>query len=277
MDSPYDRPSDEELRLFLERIERRLEEEPPALSPAAHREQVAALLRQSGESSFYETLSIAPTATALEVHEAYDRVARLVHPRNAGRLGLDGREGVLEVLFERVTAVYLTLSQPDRRKRYDRELGPDLWKAVGAPAAGQRKEEARDVARRYYERAMELAVADEYHFAIELAQQALHIDPRPEYHALLGRLQARNPLWLRSAAENLRRALDMGARDVELPAVLQSVIDRLDAGEAEAAPGIAARPKRDDPEVRVLDPDASGEIELPLPGEGASKSRRRKK
>jgi curved DNA-binding protein CbpA len=278
MDSPYDRPSDEELRLFLERIERRLEEEPPALSPAAHREQVAALLRQSGESSFYEMLSLLPTATVLEVHEAYDRVARLVHPQNARRLGLEGREGVLEVLFERVTAVYLTLSQPDRRKRYDRDLGPDLWKAAGAPAAGQRKEEAREVARRYYERAMELAVADDYYFAIELAQQAVRIDPRPEYHALLGRLQARNPLWLRSAAENLRKALDMGARDVELPAVLQSVIDRLEAGEAAAAAGTAAPGrKRDDPEVRVLDPDATGEIDLPLPGEGAPRSRRRKK
>jgi len=267
MDSPYDRPSDEELRLFLERIERRLEEEPPALSPVAHREQVAALLRQSGEATFYEMLSIAPTAAALEVHEAYDRVARLVHPGNARRLGLEGREGVLEVLFERVTAVYLTLSHPDRRKRYDRELGPDLWKAAGAPAAGQRKEEARDVARRYYERAMELAAAEDHYSALELAQQAVRTAPRPEYHALLGRLQARNPLWLRIAAENLRKAMDMGARDVEISAVLQSVLDRLEAGEAAAPAGPGKGKKR----------EAAGEIDVPLPGEAKTRSRGRKK
>jgi curved DNA-binding protein CbpA len=277
MDSPYDRPSEEELRIFLERIARRLEEERPNLSPTAHREQVAGLLRQSGEASFYQMLSLAPTAAALEIHEAYDRTARLVHPRNAQRLGLEGREAVLEVLFEQVTQAYLTLSQPDRRKRYDRELGPALWTSAAPPAPGQRKEEARSMARRYYERAMELAVTDDYHFAIELAQQAVQIDPRPEHYALLGRLQAKNPRWLRNAAENLRRALDMGARDVELPAVLDSVLDRLAAGEAEAETGTWARTHRDAPEVRVLDPDATGEIDLPLPGEGKPKSRGRKK
>jgi hypothetical protein len=275
MDSPYDRPSEEELRIFLDRIARRLEEEPPDLSPTAQRELVADLLRQGGEASFYQRLAVAPTATALEVHEAYDRVARLVHPRNARRLGLEGREGVLEVLFEEVTQAYLTLSHPERRKRYDRELGPALWKSAHL-AAGQRKEEARTLARRYCERAMELAATDEYHFAIELAQQAVQIDARPEYFALLGRLQAKNPRWLRDAARNLRRALDLGARDVELPAVLDHVLDRLAAGEAEAADA-GKRPKQEAPEVRVLDPDATGEIDLPLPGESKRRSRGRKK
>jgi curved DNA-binding protein CbpA len=272
MESPYDRPSDEELRLFQERIARRLKEEPLDLSPALHRERVATLLRQMGEASFYQMLSVAPTASAQEIYEAYDRTVRLVHPQNARRLGLVGRESVLEVLFERVTGAYLTLSQPDRRKRYDRELGPALWAGAGAPPAGQRKQETRAVARRYYERALELGVREDHYPAIELMLQAIEIDPRPEYYALLGKLEAKNPRWLRRAAENLRRAIDMGSPDSELPLALDHVLDRIAAGEAD---GPQPRLKQPVPEVRVLDPDSTGEIDLPLPGEG--KPRKRKK
>lgn len=243
-----DRPSDEELRLFLERIAHRLAEQPLELSPTPHRERVAGLLRQAGEASFYQILSVSPTATVLEIHESYERTARLVHPQNARRLGLEGREGVLEMLFERATQAYLTLSQPDRRKRYDRELSPEAWAAASAPAGKERKDEARTMARRYYERAVELVVTDDYFFAVELAQQAVRLDPRPEYHALLGRLQAKNQRWLRSASENLQKALEMGARDAELSAILEQVREQLEEPQ---------------------------EIDLPLPDE-KPKSRRKK-
>jgi curved DNA-binding protein CbpA len=267
MSNPNDRPSDEELRLFLERIARRLAEQPVGLDAPAHREKVAALLRKSGEASFYQMLGLQPTASALEVHEAYERTARLLHPSHARHLDLEGRQAVLEVLFERVTQAYLTLSQPDRRKRYDSELGPEAWAAAITPAGSQRQEEARDVARRYFERAVELTVTDDYYFAVELAQQAVRLDPRPEYHALLGRLQAKNHRWLRSASENLQTALDLGSKDAELPVILDRVREQLASGLA-AAP----EPRRkglEDPEVEVLDP----EIDVPLPG---GKSRRKK-
>ena len=261
MSSPNDRPSDEELRLFLERIAHRLSEQPVGLDAPTHREKVAALLRKSGEASFYQMLAIPPTASPLEVHEAYERTARLVHPSHAGRLGLEGRAAVLEVLFERVTLAYLTLSQPERRKRYDRELGPEAWAASITPGGSQRQEEARDVARRYFERAVELTVSDDYYFAVELAQQAARLDSRPEYHALLGRLQAKNHRWLRSAAENLQKALDLGSMDAELPVILERVREQLVSGVA--APPDPRRKGPGDPEVQVLDP---GEIDVPLPG-----------
>ena len=248
-----DRPSDEEIRLFLERIAHRLAEQPLDLGATSHREQVAGLLRQAGEASFYQILSLPPTATVLEIHESYERTARLVHPQNARRLGLLGREGVLEMLFERATQAYLTLSQPERRKQYDRELSPEAWAAALASAGRERKDEARTMARQYYERAVELVVTDDYHFALELAQQAVHIDPRPEYHALLGKLQAKNQRWLRSASENLQKAMDLGSRDVELPVILERVRDQLAEG-------------------------AEREIDVPLPeGKGKGKEKRKKK
>ena len=261
MDSEVPRLSEEELRLFTTKVARRLSERPLDLDPASHRERVAGLLRQAGEASFYQLLGIVPTAATQEVHEAYDQIARLVHPVNALRLGLVGREGVLEMLFERITHAYLTLFQPDRRKAYDRELSPKAWSAAWAPAQGRRREEIRDIAQGFYERAAALAEAEDFHFAIELLQQAVRADPRPEFYILLGRLQAKNPRWLRAAGENLRRALELGARDPELPAALQEVQERLQSGEAlkqestsdTASPAARAR-RRDSPEVEFLYP-----------------------
>jgi curved DNA-binding protein CbpA len=261
MESDVPRLSEEELQLFSAKIAGRLSERPLDLDPASHRERVAGLLRQAGEASFYQLLGIAPTAATQEVHEAYDQIARLVHPVNAARLGLVGREAVLEMLFERITHAYLTLFQPDRRKAYDRELSPQAWSAAWAPAQGRRREEVREIAQSFYERASALAEAEDFHFAIELLQQAVRADPKPEFYTLLGKLQAKNPRWLRAAGESLRRAMELGAKDPELPAALQEIQERLQSGEAlqQEATSAAASPaaraaKHDAPEVEFLDP-----------------------
>lgn len=264
MDSITPRPTQEELRLFSERIERRLADCPLDLDPSSHQQRVAGLLRQAGDASFYQLLDLVPTATAQEVHEAYEQIARLVHPANARSLGLVGREGVLEMLFERITQGYLTLSQPERRKAYDRELTPGVWSAAWSPKQGQRRDEAKALAQQYYERALMLTAADEIHFAIELLQQAVRSDDsRSDIHALLGKLQAKNPRWLRASSENLQRAITLGSKDPELPAALDEVLQRLHSGEA-LKPVSAADSfrRREVPEVEVLDPE---EFEVPLP------------
>jgi curved DNA-binding protein CbpA len=276
MHNAVQRPSAEELRLFSEKIARRLSGRPLDLDPVSHKRRVAEMLRQAGEVSFYQFLGVVPTATAQEVHEAYDQIARLVHPLNAGRLGLAGREGVLELLFEQVTHAYLTLFQPERRKAYDRELAPGAWAASWSLPAQQRREEISSTAQGYYQRAVDLAANEELHFAIELLLQAVRIDPRPEYYALLGKLQARNPRWLPAAAESLRQAMKLGSKDEELPAALDQILQRIEAGEAsasepagEAPPktisGSAKAKKQGLPEVEVLDPDGDFDVVRPKP------------
>src|SRR3954447_6610125 len=258
-------PTEEELRAFSERIARRLAESPLSdLDAGFHQKRVAGLLRRVGEASFYQILDLPPTATAQEIHEAYDQMARLVHPANALRLGLQGREGVLEMLFERLTQAYLNLSQPERRKSYDRELSMQLWTAK--PAPDQRRDEVREVADRYHKRALELIAKDEFYLAIELLREAVRISPQAELYALLGRLQAKKPRWLRAAAESLQRAVVLGSRDADLPAALQDVQQRLAAGEWRATDpttgtsSIAARGGKRDawedaPDVEVFDPE----------------------
>jgi hypothetical protein len=54
--------------------------------------KLIALVREMGEATFYEILGIDAVASALQLHEGFERTARLVHPDNASRLGYSGRD-----------------------------------------------------------------------------------------------------------------------------------------------------------------------------------------
>jgi hypothetical protein len=228
--------SAQELVLFSERIGRSLAERSLEVGVTEHRERVAAMVREVGGSTFYQILGVGPTASPEKVHEGYERVARLVHPSHAPYLGLEGREGVLEVLFERATAAYVTLSHPGKRRDYDREIGPAGWPEE-ATRGKSRAEENRDRARGYFNRAMAFAAKEEFHFAIELLREAVRIDPQAKYYVLLGDLQTRNQNWLRHAADSYARALEIGGPDAQVEEAMARVHKTL----ADIAAGIAPR------------------------------------
>jgi curved DNA-binding protein CbpA len=227
--------SSHELGLFSERIGRSLGERPLEVDTAEHRERVAALVREVGGATFYQLLGVGPTASPEQVHEGYERVARLVHPSHAPYLGLEGREDVLEVLFERATAAYVTLSHPGKRRDYDREIGPTGWPDSGSQKS--RAEENRDRARGYFNRATFYAAKEDFHFAIELLREASRIDPQAKYFVLLGDLQTRNQHWLRHAADSYARALEIGGPDPQVEEAMARVRQRI----ADIAAGIAPR------------------------------------
>lgn len=234
--------TDEEYRLFSDRVGRGLKERPLVVLPKEHREQVADLLRQLGEATHYHLLGIDPGSGAREVHEAYDRVARLVHPHNARRLGLEGREGVLQLLFERATLAYLTLSDMERRKAYDREAGPARWTALRTSQAA--KASNQEEARRCLEQARSLAEAEDFHSAIELLRTAVLLAPSHESVSLLGLLLAKNPQWSDEAIEMLERAEEMGTADPAVPEVLRELRETLKARPAESGRPAQAIPFR---------------------------------
>lgn len=241
---PLPRLTEEELRLFSERISRSLAETPQNLAVEAHRERIALLVREMGEATYYELLGIDPTASALEVHEGYERAARLAHPDNAARLGFTGREGALQVLFEQATAAYLTLSAIDQRKRYDRELGPRLWQPRQTAPTRSRAEEAQ----RLFERARAFAAAEQVHLAVELLREAIRTSPKAEFLALLGTLEAKNPHWLRAAEQHLDKAIGLGSKAPGLAEALQGVREKL----ARLAAGQPFEADGEDQEVQVV-------------------------
>lgn len=199
----------EVMRRLSTRVESELEARPLELDPAEHRESLRRLLAESGGLTHYELLGLTEDARNEEVHAAYDRLARLVHPYHARRIALQGREPALWLLFERATDAYLTLSDPNLRRRYDRKVGT----REPQPSPEARRREAQRLAESYYRRSALLLDEEDYHFAVELLKQAVLADPRPEYYARLAEAQAKNPNWLRQAVDSYHKALELGYPD----------------------------------------------------------------
>src|ERR1044072_6763993 len=102
-----------------ERIREDLDESPPTRDSGILRREIAELLPRAGAVGLYEDLGISVGATTGEVTAAFIDLGRRVHPSLAGWVDLP--EGVLRLLFEHAAHAYLVLSDPVRRKDYDRE------------------------------------------------------------------------------------------------------------------------------------------------------------
>jgi len=217
--------SAERLARFRQRIEDSLEERPQELSVEAHRQRIAELLTDLGARNFFELLGVGPMTEEAQIHRAYTKLARVVHPVHAPLLSMEGREQALEVLFERATEAYLTLSDRDLRARYERELAATGWRpeAVSDEARG---EERRGEARRQFLIAEHLAADGQYHDAVQLLEQVVRLDPQGKYLALLGRCLGRNPHWTREAINRYAEAVRLEPRVAEYRRELGLLFER---------------------------------------------------
>lgn len=218
--------SDEIIRKFGDRIALSLEQEPLEMSPSSHRELLRDLLSRLGEMNFFELLRIDLGSTADEIQEAFVELGRIVHPGHSTHLGLRGKEAGLQMLFEKATEAYLTLSDPERSRLYCLEVGPvTSTRRVSYDSKVRRVEEA-DSARHNFNIAKGLVWQQQLHSAIQLLEQAVKIDPQPEYYALLGQCQAENPNWVEKAIQSYHHAARLRPEDPELRAALGELLER---------------------------------------------------
>jgi tetratricopeptide (TPR) repeat protein len=135
------------------------------------------------------------------------------------------------MLFEAATEAYLVLSHPDRRRAYDRDLTPEVG---NPPATEDRRREKAAIALDMYNRAKRLVMTHEFQGVIELMQQAVQLDPKAEYYALLGQVQRRNPQWKGGAVASFRDAVRCRPDDANLrfsfAQILEEMGDRRQAG-----------------------------------------------
>jgi curved DNA-binding protein CbpA len=198
-----------------DRIRQELVRKPIELDTEEHRRQLKDLLQRLGELNHFELLGLSPGADGEAIHDAYMRLARLVHPAHSRRLGLAGRGG-LELLFERATEAYLTLSDPDRARAYLTRFGATPVTEQVQPSATERRAELRDMAAEKFRLATKYAGREEYFSAVQLLEQAVEIDPQPQYYALLGQCQENNPKWLDRALASYSQAVQLSRADPEL-------------------------------------------------------------
>jgi len=225
----------EVLERFKERIAASLEERPLSIAAAEHGRRLRDMLARAGGQNHFELLGVSWGANDEAVVVAYERLARLTHPRHAQSLGMR-ISGPLDVLFERLTEAYLALNDKQRRRDYlaGLELPPKETAGESGPQEARRGERSR-LARDAYRNALSLAAQADYFFAISLLEQAVALDPRSEYLVLLARCQAQNPQWLARAVASLQRAIELEPDSAELHCTLGELHERAgEAGEARA-------------------------------------------
>ena len=211
---------------FGERIRQELVRKPLELGTEEHRRQLKDLLQKLGELNHYELLGLGLGAESEAIHDAYMRVARLVHPAHSRRLGLAG-EGGLELLFERATEAYLTLSDPERTRSYLDRVGGAEVSEQHLPSAAERREELRRLAAEKFRLATSFAAREDYFSAVQLLEQAVEVDPRPQYFALLGDCQVNNPRWTQRALDSYSQAVQLSRADPELRTKLGDCYEKL--------------------------------------------------
>ncbi|MEP0774704.1 MAG: DnaJ domain-containing protein [Acidobacteriota bacterium] len=189
----------------------------------------------------YEILGVKPDATAEELRAAFRRQARELHPdRFVGEARVRA-----EQRFQRVTEAYNTLSDPERRRRYD---------ATRGSLNRDTQDDSREIARALLARAVQLANSGSTAEARLVFRQALaHDNSSARAHHLFG-------LFLAKQTDELGEALRLLERAAKLDPLNQRVL--IDAARLFARAGMPSRAIRfavaaqelvpDDPAVQAL-------------------------
>ncbi|MDF9277812.1 DnaJ domain-containing protein, partial [Arthrobacter sp. EH-1B-1] len=77
------------------------------------------------DRTYYAVLGVSRSATAKQIKDGYRKAARTAHPDQGGNAEL----------FHEVAVAYELLSDPERRRRYDRTLGVEDPLPGARPAA----------------------------------------------------------------------------------------------------------------------------------------------
>jgi tetratricopeptide (TPR) repeat protein len=196
---------------FLERIGEALDEQPHVAAPDVHRKEIAALLESVGGQTHYELLGVGAAVGPDGVAAAFSALARRVHPRHAVALGLP--EPLLRLLFEHAVRAYLVLSDPDRRRDYDKLHRPSGTATEAPRNELELQQSRREMARSCFTRAQAAMHAEHYHLVVELLRDAVRWEPRAEAFALLGEAMSRNPRWRSAAVEQFREAVQLAPKE----------------------------------------------------------------
>jgi curved DNA-binding protein CbpA len=228
-------------------------------------------LRSSAESTHYQLLEVAPSATPEAIKAAYFRLAKRLHPDHRSGLKLDGADGVLDDLYLRVKNAYEILSSETERRRYDFGLSQKTErqaraqetaaanpapKGVAQPAADsgpQKSFTTLQTARIHFANGERYFGEGRYHEAIEELRAAVRLDSsRAEFHRALGRALSKNPKWRKQAEDSFSKALEINRFDAS---------SYVSLGELYLEGGLERRARKMFEEALAVDPDNAQALE----------------
>lgn len=230
--------------------------------------------------NFYDRLGVALDATDTQIREAHEQVLRSLEPGASFRDRLSDLQKRMDEVRRRVDEAHETLSDPDRRREYDRSLPGTFSEATVAaetrasgtvsissssepgpvePGASRRPETRSDKSKQeaelYYLQANRFWQAGDYFDAIASINESVRLDPKKgAYHRVLGRWLAENPSCAEAARDELERAIALDPHDqdayLDLARLLESegeadtarkVLEKLAALEDETVKGASIR------------------------------------
>jgi curved DNA-binding protein CbpA len=128
---------------------------------------------------YYRVLNVSRQATLLEIKKAFRRLARQFHP------DLNPNDRAAAAQFQKISTAYTTLSDLQRRAKYDEQLLPDLETTQVAKTAHS--------AQFAYQRGVDLLALRDYPGAIAAFDRAIALNPE-SVEAYLGRCGANEEL-----------------------------------------------------------------------------------
>jgi curved DNA-binding protein CbpA len=164
-------------------------------------------------TDFYEVLGVSKSATAVEIRQAYVKLARERHP---DRFPDPVEKEKAHTFFRDLTTAFNTLFNEGSRRLYDSER--------------ERKKPTnpQELAQDAYDRAQALGEQggspDEI---LTLLRAAVHHRPNEaRYHAALGRFQGRHSTLAREAVQSLERAIQLSPQTAAFHADLALILHK---------------------------------------------------
>jgi curved DNA-binding protein CbpA len=163
-------------------------------------------------SDYYQMLGVSPSASVVEIRQAYARLARDRHP---DRFTDPAEKQRAQAAFQEITTAFNALVNPRSRREYD--------EARHRPQPRTPEEVARDA----FERGQALLEQGELDDAVTLLRTAVHHAPgEAAYHAVLGRALLRVGSAAREAVQALERATQLAPQSAQAFADLATVLAR---------------------------------------------------
>ena len=163
-------------------------------------------------ADYYQLLGISPQASAIEVRQAYARLAREKHP---DRFRDEEQKKRAQSEFQDITTAFNALANPRSRQEYDQSRDKPTPRT------------AEEIATDAYGRSQAALEAGQVDEAVTLLRTAVHHAPgQLAYQLALGRTLARVPQAAREAVQVLERVAQVAPQNAAALAELATVLAR---------------------------------------------------